>query len=215
MDTVVGAAGDSRQWGRAVDAARRTRAGRCRIQRPRRRWHPHLSRRADRSAAAPADFFHSRRSFGARPGRVLRDSAGVGGSRFRGRHGELPRQHRVRPRLARRAGRQPGFTELEDISKVRDWVVGSAIGDPRLVILSGRSWGGYLTLLGLGVQPERWSLGIAGVPVADYVAAYEDEMEPLKAFDRSIFKGSPEEIPEVYRERSPITYVDRVLVPVL
>lgn len=109
----------------------------------------------------------------------------------------------------------PGFTELEDIGKVRDWVVGSAIGDPRCVILSGRSWGGYLTLLGLGVQPEWWSLGIAGVPVADYVAAYEDEMEPLKAFDRAIFKGSPAEIPEVYRERSPITYVDRVRVPVL
>jgi len=109
----------------------------------------------------------------------------------------------------------PGFTELEDISKVRDWVVGSAIGDPRRVILSGRSWGGYLTLLGLGVQPERWSLGIAGVPVADYVAAYEDEMEPLKAFDRAIFRGSPEEILEVYRERSRITYVDRVRVPVL
>lgn len=108
----------------------------------------------------------------------------------------------------------PGFTELEDIAKVHDWVTAAAIADPRRVILSGRSWGGYLTLLGLGVQPERWSLGIAGVPVADYVAAFEDEMEPLKAFDRSIFKGSPEEIPEVYRERSPITYVDRVRVPV-
>ena len=109
----------------------------------------------------------------------------------------------------------PGFTELEDIAKIHDWVVGSAIAEPHRIILSGRSWGGYLTLLGLGVQPERWSLGIAGVPVADYVAAYEDEMEPLKAFDRAVFKGSPEEIPEVYRERSPITYVDRVRVPVL
>jgi acetyl esterase/lipase len=109
----------------------------------------------------------------------------------------------------------PGFTELEDIAKVRDWVVASAIADPRRIILAGRSWGGYLTLLGLGVQPERWSLGIAGVPVADYIAAYEDEMEPLKAFDRAIFKGTPEEIPEVYRERSPITYAARVRVPVL
>lgn len=109
----------------------------------------------------------------------------------------------------------PGFTELEDIARVHEWVVASAIADPRRIILAGRSWGGYLTLLGLGVQPERWSLGIAGVPVADYVAAYEDEMEPLKAFDRSIFKGTPAEIPEVYRERSPITYVARVRVPVL
>ncbi len=109
----------------------------------------------------------------------------------------------------------PGLTELEDIAKVYDWLIESGISDPRRVILSGRSWGGYLTLLGLGIQPERWSLGIAGVPVADYIAAYEDEMEPLKAFDRALFKGSPAEIPDVYRERSPITFVDRVRVPVL
>ncbi len=109
----------------------------------------------------------------------------------------------------------PGLTELEDIAKVRDWMIESGMADPRRVILSGRSWGGYLTLLGLGIQPERWSLGIAGVPVADYVAAYEDEMEPLKAFDRALFKGSPTEIPDVYRGRSPITHIDRVRVPVL
>ena len=35
-------------------------------------------------------------------------------------------------------------------------------------------------------------MGLAGVPVADYVAAYDDEMEGLKAFDRSLFGGSPE-----------------------
>jgi dipeptidyl aminopeptidase/acylaminoacyl peptidase len=75
--------------------------------------------------------------------------------------------------------------------------------------------GRYLTLLGLGTQPERWSLGDAGVPVADYMAAYEDEMEPLKAFDRSLFGGvSPAEDPDRYRERSPLTYVDRVRAPV-
>jgi len=109
----------------------------------------------------------------------------------------------------------PGFIELEDISKVHDWVIASGIADPQRVVLAGRSWGGYLTLLGLGMQPERWSLGIAGVPVADTIAGYEDEMEPLKATDRALFGGSPEEVPDVYRLRSPITYVERVRVPVL
>jgi acetyl esterase/lipase len=108
----------------------------------------------------------------------------------------------------------PGLTELEDVGKARDWVVASGIADPGRVVLAGRSWGGYLTLLGLGTQPERWSLGLAGVPVADYVAAFEDEMEPLKAFDRALFGGTPGERPEFYAERSPITYVERVRVPV-
>jgi dipeptidyl aminopeptidase/acylaminoacyl peptidase len=51
--------------------------------------------------------------------------------------------------------------------------------------------------------------------VADYVAAYEDEMEALQAFDRSLFGGSPAEVPERYHESSPITYVDQVRAPVL
>ena len=109
----------------------------------------------------------------------------------------------------------PGLTELEDVAKVHDWVIREGIADPARVVLSGGSWGGYVTLLGLGVQPERWSLGIASVPVADYIAAFEDEMEPLKAFDRSLFGASPDEDPERYRLRSPITYVDRVRVPVM
>jgi dipeptidyl aminopeptidase/acylaminoacyl peptidase len=53
------------------------------------------------------------------------------------------------------------------------------------------------------------------VPVADYVAAYEDEAPGLKALDSMLFGGSPDEKPELYRERSPITYVDAVVAPVL
>jgi acetyl esterase/lipase len=109
----------------------------------------------------------------------------------------------------------PGFTELEDIWTVRAHLVGKGVADPSRLVLGGGSWGGYLTLLGLGLHPEDWSLGLALVPVADYVAAYEDEMEPLRAFDRALFGGTPEEIPQHYVERSPITYVDRVRVPVL
>jgi dipeptidyl aminopeptidase/acylaminoacyl peptidase len=82
-------------------------------------------------------------------------------------------------------------------------------------VLSGGSWGGYITLLGLGTQPERWAGGIAIVPVGDYVAAFEDEMEPLKRYDAALFGGTPTEIPEGYRVANPLTYADRVHVPLL
>ena len=110
---------------------------------------------------------------------------------------------------------KPGFTELEDIARVQDALVAEGVVDPGRCVLAGTSWGGYLTLLGLGTQPERWSLGIAAVPVADYMVAFEDEMEPLKSFDRALFGGSPDELPALYRERSPITYIERVVVPVM
>jgi dipeptidyl aminopeptidase/acylaminoacyl peptidase len=109
----------------------------------------------------------------------------------------------------------PGLTEIADLRAVRDHLVAAGLADPARLVLGGGSWGGYLTLLGLGRQPEAWSLGLAAVPVADYVAAYEDEMEPLRAFDRALFGGTPGERPDFYRERSPITYVDRLRAPVM
>jgi dipeptidyl aminopeptidase/acylaminoacyl peptidase len=98
---------------------------------------------------------------------------------------------------------------------VYDALVAEGVVDPRRAILSGGSWGGFLTLLGLGTQPERWAAGIAEVPVADYLAAYEDEMEGLRAYDRALFGGSPEQVRDVYVRSSPITYVDAVAAPVL
>jgi acetyl esterase/lipase len=110
---------------------------------------------------------------------------------------------------------RPGLTELEDIAAVYDWAVAEGLADPARAVIDGASWGGYLCLLALGVQPQRWAAGVAVVPVADYVAAFEDEMEPLRDFDRALFGGSPQDKPELYRECSPITYVGEVRAPVL
>ncbi|MFC9649661.1 prolyl oligopeptidase family serine peptidase [Streptomyces sp. NPDC056937] len=107
-----------------------------------------------------------------------------------------------------------GLIELEDIAAVREWAVASGLADPARLVLSGGSWGGYLTLLGLGTQPHAWAVGLAAVPVADYVTAYHDEMEALKAMDRTLLGGTPEEVPERFAASSPLTYVDAVRAPV-
>ena len=110
---------------------------------------------------------------------------------------------------------RPGLTELEDVAAVHAWAVDKGLADPARCVASGASWGGYLTLLALGTQPQLWAAGVAGVPVADYLAAYADEMEPLRAFDRALFGGSPDEVHDRYVDCSPITYVDQVRAPVL
>jgi len=110
---------------------------------------------------------------------------------------------------------RPGLTELADIAAIHDRLIAAGVVDPKRSILSGGSWGGYLTLLGLGTQPERWSAGIGIVPIGDYVAAFEDEMEPLKRYDAALFGGTPAEAPEAYRIANPITYIERVRAPML
>ncbi len=110
---------------------------------------------------------------------------------------------------------RPGLTELEDIAKVREWAIRGKIADPKRSFIGGGSWGGYLTLLGLGTQPEAWALGIGIVPIGDYVPAFEDEMEPLKRYDAALFGGTPTEVPEKYRVANPITYIEKVRAPML
>ncbi|MDP0941664.1 alpha/beta hydrolase family protein, partial [Klebsiella quasipneumoniae] len=80
------------------------------------------------------------------------------------------------------------------------------LADPDRLVLAGGSWGGYLTLLGIGTQPAAWAVGLAAVPVADYVTAYHDEMEALKAMDRTLLGGTPEEVPGRFAASSPLTY---------
>lgn len=108
-----------------------------------------------------------------------------------------------------------GHIELADVAAVHDDLVARGLVDVRRTAVTGASWGGFLTLLALGTQPGRWAAGVASVPVADYVAAYEDEMEPLRAYDRALFGGSPAEQPARYASSSPITHVRNVAAPVL
>jgi dipeptidyl aminopeptidase/acylaminoacyl peptidase len=110
----------------------------------------------------------------------------------------------------------PGFPETEDVVAGLDDLVAKGIADPGRVIVRGDSWGGYVSLMCAGLHPDRWAAVVAGVPVADYLAAYEDEAPSLQMMDRGLFGGGPEDgLRATYEERSPITYADRVAAPVL
>jgi dienelactone hydrolase len=109
----------------------------------------------------------------------------------------------------------PGFPETEDVVAGLDDLIARGVADPARAVARGDSWGGYITLLCVGLHPDRWAAGVAGVPVADYLAAYEDEAPSLQVMDRGLFGAGPDERHDLYVERSPITYVGRVQAPLL
>ena len=106
-----------------------------------------------------------------------------------------------------------GFIELEDISAVRSHLEANGLIDPARVAMVGASWGGFLTLMAAGTQPDRWRSGVALVPLADQFTSAEDSPSFMRAYDAVMMGGSIEEIPDVYRASSPITYVDSVTAP--
>ncbi|HEX8024967.1 MAG TPA: prolyl oligopeptidase family serine peptidase [Candidatus Limnocylindrales bacterium] len=108
-----------------------------------------------------------------------------------------------------------GWPEVEDILAGLDDLVAKGWTDPRRAVIAGWSWGGYLTLLTHGMHPERFIAGVAGVPVGDYAAGYEDLSPLLQAYDRALLGGAPSEVPQLMAERAPISYVDNVTAPIL
>ncbi|MER7500604.1 prolyl oligopeptidase family serine peptidase [Nonomuraea pusilla] len=108
-----------------------------------------------------------------------------------------------------------GHIELSDVAAVRERLVERGVADPARTVIAGTAWGGFLTLLGLGTQPDLWAAGIAAVPIACHQTSYEDEAESLRAYHRALFGGSADEQPDRYAASSPITYVEQVKSPVL
>lgn len=108
-----------------------------------------------------------------------------------------------------------GDVEVDDMAAAREWAVENGIAMADSILLTGGSYGGYLTLQGLGRRPELWAGGIAGVAIADWALMYEDQAETLRGYQRALFGGSPDQKPEAHKKSSPITYAADVQAPIL
>jgi dipeptidyl aminopeptidase/acylaminoacyl peptidase len=109
----------------------------------------------------------------------------------------------------------PWLPESEDVIACLDALIADGITDPDRVAFAGWSWGGCLACLNAGLHPERWKAVFAGIPSGDLVAAHHACMPELRAYDLALYGGGPEELPEMWAERNPMTYVDRVRAPTL
>jgi dipeptidyl aminopeptidase/acylaminoacyl peptidase len=109
----------------------------------------------------------------------------------------------------------PWFPETEDVIAGLDSLIAAGITDPDRVAFAGWSWGGCLACLNEGLHPDRWRAVFAGIPSGDMIAAHYASMPEIQAFDVALYGGTPADVPELYRERNPMTYVGRAVAPVL
>ncbi len=108
-----------------------------------------------------------------------------------------------------------GDLEIDDMAAAYQWLVDNAIAQPDSVLLTGGSYGGYLTLQAIGKRPDLWAGGMALVAIADWRLMYEDQAETLRGYQRALFGGSPDETPEATKKSSPITYAENIRAPLL
>ena len=108
-----------------------------------------------------------------------------------------------------------GDLEVQDMAAVYQWLVEKEIAQSDAVLLMGGSYGGYLTLQAIGRRPELWAGGMAEIAIADWKTMYEDEAESLRGYQRALFGGAPDEVPEATRKSSPITYAEQIQAPIM
>ena len=104
-----------------------------------------------------------------------------------------------------------GGGDLEDVVAAADYLRDRGRAEVGVV---GGSYGGYLSLMGVGAT-DAFDAGASACGIVDWRTALENAHGYVGDFFVRKVGGTPEERPDLYAERSPITYVDDVDCPLL
>lgn len=96
--------------------------------------------------------------------------------------------------------RQMGYPELEDFKDCIDWTVENEHGDANRVGIYGGSYGGFMTLMAMFLEPETYKCGAALRSVTDW-AHYNH------GYTSNIL-NTPEIDPEAFEKSSPIEHAE-------
>jgi len=116
------------------------------------------------------------------------------------------------------------FVHADDVHKRRDAfddviaasrrLVDLGVAEPGRIAVTGRSYGGYLTLASLAFSPGEFSVGVDICGMSDLLTFYRDT-EPWIAAAAVTKYGSPDHDREFLAEISPLNFVDDIIAPLL
>ena len=102
-----------------------------------------------------------------------------------------------------------GIVDVDDNINAARYLVEQGRADPRRLIIRGGSAGGYTTLAALTFHPEVFRAGASYYGVSDVEALAKDTHKFESRYLDTLIGPYPDE-KEVYRERSPIHFIDRL-----
>jgi dipeptidyl aminopeptidase/acylaminoacyl peptidase len=106
-----------------------------------------------------------------------------------------------------------------DLLDAVDWAIKEKIAQPDKVAIYGGSYGGYATLVGLTFTPDRFACGVDIVGPSNLFTLLNSIPPYWKSFFEDMVRriGDPRtaEGRELLKQRSPLTFVDRISKPLL
>lgn len=104
-----------------------------------------------------------------------------------------------------------GGLEKEDIRTAIEYMIENGYAFHNKVGIYGTSYGGYMSWLAITQFPP--DIIAAAAPICgmtDLIVDYETTRPDLRTYSEEGLGGSPSDLPERYRERSPINYVQNI-----
>jgi dipeptidyl aminopeptidase/acylaminoacyl peptidase len=105
-----------------------------------------------------------------------------------------------------------GGVDTDDVAAGADFLRDEGLTDPNKIALTGRSHGGYLTASCMTRYPDLWAAGSAVVPFLNWFTNHKEIRADLQQWDLENF-GDPIKNQELWRERSPSFFLDRIQAP--
>jgi dipeptidyl aminopeptidase/acylaminoacyl peptidase len=104
-----------------------------------------------------------------------------------------------------------GGREQEDIRCGIEALIGAGIAKPGRVGVTGTSYGGYSAWWAIThFEPDTVAAAAPICSMTDLVVDYHATRPDLRPYSEEMMGGSPEDVPDIYRERSPINYVGNI-----
>jgi acetyl esterase/lipase len=100
---------------------------------------------------------------------------------------------------------------VADLADLRSWLPAQGL-DPERVALWGGSYGGYMVLAGVTMQPHLWAAGVDIVGMSSLVTFLEHTSAYRRAFREREY-GTLEHHRDLLVAASPITYLDDIRAP--
>ncbi|HEU4727614.1 MAG TPA: prolyl oligopeptidase family serine peptidase, partial [Kofleriaceae bacterium] len=111
---------------------------------------------------------------------------------------------------ARADDKEKRWDALRDVAAVNAWARTQPWCDPDRMVISGGSFGGYVTLMALAHQPTLWRAGIDLAGPSDLMMMMTSGPKPTRYLEEL---GDPVKDQELLRELSPLHAVDKVVAP--
>jgi dipeptidyl aminopeptidase/acylaminoacyl peptidase len=106
------------------------------------------------------------------------------------------------------------FNGIRDIKSSVDYLVANGIADPKRIGITGGSYGGYMTLMGLTEYPELFAAGVNLYGVVNFLTFFQ-HTQPWMAAISTVEYGDPVKQKELLEKLSPLARLDRIRVPTM